>query len=59
MRKNKNYRFQSPKETENNSAFQKLLCRLFSVKGIHNFDIFQYCNTYQVKLPIIYANIRV
>jgi hypothetical protein len=44
---------------ENYKSFFRFLKNLFAVKGISFFDVFAYSNTYQVKLPIIYANIRV
>jgi len=59
MKKSQNAIPFSACSSENKAAFQYFLKGSFGIKSILNFDIFQYSNTYQEKLPIIYANIRV
>ncbi|THD30830.1 MAG: hypothetical protein DI588_14355 [Flavobacterium johnsoniae] len=59
MKKSQNANSFSSVVAENKATFQYFLKGSFGVKSIHNFDIFQYSNMYQEKLPIIYANIRV
>jgi len=46
-------------DSENHKAFIGFVKNTFAVNSILGFDIFQYSNTYNEKLPIIYANIRV
>ena len=58
MNKNQNTETHSATRSETKS-FRRFLQHLLAVKGILSFDIFQYSNTYNEKLPIIYANIRV
>jgi hypothetical protein len=59
MNKNQNTETHSFAADENNRSFFGFLQRLFEVKGVLNFDVCGYSNTFHEKLPIIYANIRV
>lgn len=59
MKINRIFAFSPDQIDVRSNAYKHLLQVLCVVKSILVFDIFQYSNTYQEKLPIIYANIRV
>ena len=59
MRKNKNTTILTDFDKANNQSFPGLLKFYFIQNGFIGFDFFLYSNSYQEKLPIIYANIRV
>ena len=59
MNKNQNTGKHSFCESKNHTPYNGFWKSFFAMRGVLNFDIFQYSIIYREKLQIIYANIRV